>query len=82
MFSLEGFESSFVLFGSKKLEDGGLWNPCGIGGTAYLLLPLSPSGILLVDNHYMHALNRKYTGKDKPTDILSFPATGFSALLA
>ena len=30
-------------------------------------------GIMLTDNKIIHALNKKYRHKDKPTDILSFP---------
>lgn len=29
--------------------------------------------IVLVSNKQMHALNKQFRGKDKPTDILSFP---------
>ncbi|EKD48796.1 MAG: C21orf57 isoform A protein [uncultured bacterium] len=30
-------------------------------------------GILITDNKTIHAFNETYRGKDKPTDILSFP---------
>ena len=29
--------------------------------------------VLLADNEFIHTLNRKYRGKDKPTNVLSFP---------
>lgn len=29
--------------------------------------------LLITDNHYIHQLAKEYYGKDKPTDILSFP---------
>ncbi len=29
-------------------------------------------GIILADDSYLHALNRKYRGRDAPTDVLSF----------
>ena len=32
--------------------------------------------ILMTDNAEMHALNKKWRGFDKPTDVLSFPADG------
>ena len=32
--------------------------------------------ILMTDNAKMHALNKKWRGFDKPTDVLSFPADG------
>lgn len=32
--------------------------------------------ILLTDDAEMHALNKQWRGKDKPTDVLSFPSDG------
>lgn len=32
--------------------------------------------VLLTNDTEMHALNSKWRGKDKPTDVLSFPAEG------
>ncbi|MBV1933793.1 MAG: rRNA maturation RNase YbeY [Parvibaculaceae bacterium] len=29
--------------------------------------------VLLADDEFIHTLNRKYRGKDKPTNVLSFP---------
>lgn len=29
--------------------------------------------VIFVDNHQIHELNKKYRGKDMPTDVLSFP---------
>jgi rRNA maturation RNase YbeY len=29
--------------------------------------------IILVDNSYIQSLNRKFLGKDRPTDVLAFP---------
>ena len=33
----------------------------------------SELSLLLVDDSRMHALNQRYRGKDKPTNVLSFP---------
>ena len=35
--------------------------------------------VLLSDDRTLRRLNRDYRGKDKPTDVLSFPAVDFSA---
>lgn len=31
-------------------------------------------GVCLSDDAHLHALNRDYRGRDRPTDVLSFPA--------
>ena len=36
--------------------------------------------ILLTDNEEIQELNRQYRGKNKPTDVLSFPTEGFDHL--
>lgn len=36
--------------------------------------PVGPLTILLSDGATLHRLNRDYRGKDKPTNVLSFPA--------
>ncbi len=41
-------------------------------------LPDSELSILLTDDHTIHAINLEHRGKDKPTDVLSFPQNEFS----
>lgn len=38
--------------------------------------------VRVVDSEEIHALNRRYRGKDKPTNVLSFPAGKVSGLPA
>lgn len=46
-----------------------------IGACPGVVLPEgAQAALLLTDDARMHALNRQWRGKDKPTDVLSFPA--------
>lgn len=38
-----------------------------------LRLPACEVGVLICDDRTIRALNRRYRGKDAPTDVLSFP---------
>ena len=44
-----------------------------------LALPHSELSVVLCDDDYILELNRQHRGKDKPTDVLSFPQAEFSA---
>jgi probable rRNA maturation factor len=35
--------------------------------------------VLVTSNHELHELNRRFRGKDKPTDVLSFPSAADGA---
>jgi probable rRNA maturation factor len=41
----------------------------------------SEVSLVFCDDSFIHALNRDYRAKDKPTDVLSFPQEGESGLL-
>ena len=41
----------------------------------------SEVSLVFCDDDFIHALNRDYRGKDKPTDVLSFPQEGEAGLL-
>lgn len=43
--------------------------------------PDSEVSLVFCDDPFIHALNRDYRGKDKPTDVLSFPQEGEAGLL-
>jgi probable rRNA maturation factor len=43
--------------------------------------PDSEVSLVFCDDDFIHALNRDYRGKDKPTDVLSFPQEGEAGLL-
>lgn len=38
----------------------------------YDLKPAAEVSVVLVDDEYIHGLNKQYRGKDRPTDVLSF----------
>ncbi len=42
-----------------------------------LALPDSELSVVLCDDQYIHGLNLTHRGKDKPTDVLSFPQAEF-----
>ena len=44
-----------------------------------LALPASELSVVLCDDAYIHRLNLAHRGKDKPTDVLSFPQSEFRA---
>jgi len=44
-----------------------------------LALPESELSVVLCDDAYIHELNRQHRGKDKPTDVLSFPQAEFES---
>ncbi|HEY3176099.1 MAG TPA: rRNA maturation RNase YbeY [Candidatus Polarisedimenticolia bacterium] len=39
-----------------------------------LMVPRGSIGVLFADDARLRLLNRRYRGKDRPTDVLSFPA--------
>src|SRR5688500_16243871 len=41
----------------------------------------SEISLVFCDDEFIHGLNRHYRGKDKPTDVLSFPQDPASGLL-
>src|SRR5688500_3201262 len=45
------------------------------------LSPDSEVSLVFCDDPFIHTLNRDYRGKDKPTDVLSFPQDLESGLL-
>jgi probable rRNA maturation factor len=61
---LGGLEASCL----RALEAGGA--ACAVSGEV---------SVLLSDNGALHALNKQFRHKDKPTDVLSFPASEMEA---
>ena len=49
---------------------------------AELANPRLSASVLLTTDAEVHALNREWRGRDKPTNVLSFPMLGRAALLA
>lgn len=47
-----------------------------LGRAAERLSVSGEAAVLLTGDEEMHALNRRWRGIDKPTDVLSFPGTG------
>ena len=43
--------------------------------------PDSEVSLVFCEDDFIHELNRDYRGKDKPTDVLSFPQEGEEGLL-
>jgi len=39
-------------------------------------MTLAEISVVLADNDFIHQLNRQYRSQDKPTNVLSFPASG------
>jgi probable rRNA maturation factor len=44
-----------------------------------LALPQAELSVVLCDDAYIQAINKQHRGKDKPTDVLSFPQAEFDA---
>lgn len=58
-----------------SLEDFSLWVNTAIKAKPIKPIPRKPElSIRLVDNEESQALNKQYRSKDKPTNVLSFPA--------
>ena len=47
--------------------------------TAWMGHPDSEVSVVLADDDFVHALNKQYRGKDKPTNVLSFENEGLCA---
>jgi probable rRNA maturation factor len=47
-----------------------------LDGAAEALRVTGSVALVLTGDRAVHALNRRYRGKDKPTDVLSFPGPG------
>ena len=47
--------------------------------SAWMGSPEMEVSVVLADDSFVHALNKQYRGKDKPTNVLSFENEGFCA---
>ncbi|MBL0925106.1 MAG: rRNA maturation RNase YbeY [Sphingomonadaceae bacterium] len=77
---LEWRESSFGQSEAEKAVDAAV-KVAGLQGLADYPFPVEVS-IKLTDNDEIHALNREWREKDKPTNVLSFPMLDDSELQA
>ena len=64
---------------SESLPDPESLSSNAVSAAATLTGVSGEIALLLTDDDEMHALNRDWRGKDKPTDVLSFPADPIEA---
>lgn len=60
----------------EALGDVGAFAAHVLGRAAAHMKATGEIAILMTDDAEMHALNRRWRGMDKPTDVLSFPSDG------
>lgn len=58
------------------------WIACAVEGSGKTIAPGTELSVRLVDKEEMRTLNRDYRGKDKATNVLSFPTGDIDGLPA